>query len=85
MQTYFFYEQCQEIEPEWKQYFYSIIIGEVQNNGVVYFTQEGTEVKIQLQAGQEYPLQDLKEICYQKAREHGGIPLFKYDLRRKGQ
>ncbi|MFT3908346.1 MAG: hypothetical protein QM737_02885 [Ferruginibacter sp.] len=82
MQTYFFYEQVQEIEPEWKHFFRSIFIGEVQNNGIVYFTQEGSDVKIQLQAGQEYPLKDLKEICYKKANEFGGIPLFKFELRR---
>ncbi len=82
METYFPYEQFADIEPEWKQYYRSIYIYKVDEDGIYYFTQEGSSVKIELQSGQEYPIKGLKQICYHKSKNKQGQPTFKYELRR---
>jgi hypothetical protein len=82
METYFPYEQFANIQPEWKQYYRSIYIYQVDEDGIYYFTQEGTRIKIKLQPGQEYPLDRLKQICYHKSRSKQGQPTFKFELRR---
>lgn len=78
--AYLPYEQYSDIEPEWKQFYRSIYITEVEET--FYFTQEDSDVKIQLQVGQEYPLKGLKQICYHKSKHKQGTPTFKYELRR---
>ncbi len=82
MEPYFPYEQFADIEPEWKQCFRSIYIYEVDEDGIYYFTQEGSSVKIHMQSGQDYPLKGLKQICYHKLRSKHGQPTFKFELRR---
>lgn len=78
--TYFPYEQCMDIEIEWKMYYRSIYITWLEET--FYFTQENSDIKIQLQVGQEYELKNLKQICYHKSKNKQGIPTFKYELRR---
>lgn len=80
MPTYFTYaEPCQDIEAGWKQFYRAIYIQDINTDGVFYFSQEGSDVKIQLQAGQEYSLNGLKQICYHKNKRQ---PTFRYELRR---
>lgn len=80
MATFFPYEQFTDIDPEWHMHFRSIYITWLEE--IFFFTQENSDVKIQLQVGQEYPLKGLKQICYHKSTRKQGIPLFKYELRR---
>ena len=80
METFFSYEQFTDIEPEWKQFFRSIYIHQTEE--IFYFNQVGSDIKIQFQAGQEYSLKDLKQICYHKSKQKQGTPTFKYELRR---
>ena len=81
METYLPYQQFADIVPEWKQY-RSIYIYQVDEDGIYYFTQEGSSVNIQLQPGQEYPLKGLKQICYHKSKSKQGQPTFKFELRK---
>ena len=82
METYFPYQQFADIEPEWKQYFKSIYIQQVDEDGIYYFTQEESSINIQLQSGQEYPLKGLKQICYDKSKSKQGQPTFKFELKK---
>lgn len=82
METYFPYQQFADIDPEWKQFFKSIYIHQVDEDGIYYFTQEGSSVNIQLQSGQEYSLKGLLQICYHKSKSKLGQPTFKFELKR---
>ena len=82
METYFPYQQFADIDPEWRQNYSSIYIYHVDEDGIYYFTQEESSIKIKLESGQEYPLKGLKQICYHKSKSKHGQPTFKFELKR---